>query len=344
MIQALICCIFFLLLSTGFSLGAEPPKKIYLTTSSVADKIIANVISQQLGFYKDEGIELEIVLTRASVAIQGLLGGAADYINHTSVTPAIMRGTPLKVLLIDSDKPTHYFVTSSKVSAMKDLIGKSIGIDDFAGNAGLLARELLVRQGLSPNQVNLRVIGPPPFRLQALLGGVVDATLLNYSLARYAQTKGFRTLVYTGDLISELGPSLATTQAKLKNAPEEVYGMVKATLKGYLIMYENPEEGLKFFMQVQSLNDVASARDAWQARLKRTSEASRAGMASDEAMADTLQQVKRQLEIGGAPLQAKELRSDTVYDFTIARRALAELKAENWDPKKYRYVKKGMLR
>jgi ABC-type nitrate/sulfonate/bicarbonate transport system substrate-binding protein len=339
LIQILILSI--MLFTANIPFAAQPTKKIYLTTSSMADKILANVIAQQLGFYRDEGLELEIVLTRASVAIQGLLGGAADYINHTSVTPAIMRGTPLKVLLVDSDKPTHYFVASNKVSSVKDLVGKSVGIDDFAGNAGLLARELLVRQGLSPSQVNFRVIGPPPFRMQALMTGVVDATLLNYNLAKYAQTKGFRTLLYSGDVISEIGPSLATTQAKIKAAPDEVYNMVKATLKGYFIMYENSDEGLKFFMQAQKLNDVASARDSWQARLKRTSEASRTGMASEEAIADTLQQIKGQLETGGAPLQGKDVRSESVYDFGFAKRALAELRAEKWDSKKYRYVKKG---
>ena len=321
--------------------AAQATKKIYLTTSSMADKILANGIARHFGFYRDEGLEVEIVLTRASVAIQGLLGGAADYINHTSVTPAIMRGTPLKILLVDSDKPTHYFVVSNKISSAKDLAGKSVGIDDFAGSAGLIARELVVRQGVQPNQVNFRVIGPPPFRLQALMAGLVDATLLNYNLAKYAQTKGFRTLIYSGDLISEIGPSLATTQAKIKNASDEVYGMVKATLKGYLVMYENPDEALKFFMQAQKLDDVASAKDSWQARLQRTSDASRAGMASNEAIADTLQQIRSQLETGGAPLQGKDVRPESVYDFGFAKRALAELKAEKWDPKKFRYIKKG---
>src|ERR1051325_1510947 len=251
---------------------AEPLKKLYLGTSSVGDKILSNVIAQRLGFYREEGYELEIVLPRGSVAIQGLLGGSLDYINHTSVTPAVLRGAPLRVVLIDSDRPTHYFVTSAKISSFNDLVGKSIAIDDFAGNAGLLARELVIRKGLPLNQVNLRVIGPPPFRFQALMGGVVDATLLNYNLAKQAQAQGFRTLLYMGDLLSEVGPSLATTQAKLKSSPQEVYRVIKASLKGYLFMYRNPDEALKFFMEVQGISDPAAGRDGWQARLRRTSE------------------------------------------------------------------------
>jgi ABC-type nitrate/sulfonate/bicarbonate transport system substrate-binding protein len=144
-----------------------------------------------------------------------------------------------------------------------------------------------------------------------------------------------------GDLLSEVGPSLATTQAKLKNSPQEVYRIIRASLKGYLFMYRNPDEALKFFMEGQGITDVAAGKDGWQARLRRTSESSRTGMASEEALNDTLQVVKRQLEMSGAGLGATELRSDSVFDFTLVKRAIDELKAENWDPKKYRYVSKA---
>lgn len=332
--------IFFILaLSIKTGLGAEVPKNVYVMTSSMGDKIIPYVVGKALGFYQQEGFDVDIVLTRGSIAIQGLMGGSGDYVNHTSIFPAILRGVPLKLLLVETDKPTFFFVSSSNITNFRDLAGKTIAIDDFAGNAGLIAREVLSRSGVAVNAVKFRVLGPPPYRLQALLGDLVDGTLLNYVMSRQAQAKGYRILGYTGDFVSEVGPSLAASTTKIKGSPEEVYRLVKATLKGLLFMYHNPEETLKFFMDVQGVRDLSLARDALEARLKRSSETAKLGIATEEALTTTIEHVQKQLQLGSAALGGKTKTADQVADFSFAKRAYEELKAEAWDAKKYRYKK-----
>jgi ABC-type nitrate/sulfonate/bicarbonate transport system substrate-binding protein len=332
---------FLTMFRAGLCFSAEPLKQIYIMTSSMSEKILPYVIGQRLGFYRQEGFDVDVVLVRGSVAIQGVMAGSADYINHTSIFPAIMRGIPLRMLLVDSDKPTFYLVTSPKITSFKDLVGKTLAIDDFAGNAGLIARELLTKNGVPVNEVKFRVLGPPPYRLQALLGDVVDGTLLNYVMSKQAQSKGYRIVAYSGDFISEVGPNLATTQAKIENSPDEVYRVVKATLKGMLFMYQNAEESVKFSMEVQGLQDPVVGKDSWSARLKRSSEAARVGRASDEAVAATMATVQRQLELGGAPLKSKTaLKPGDVQDFSFAKRAYDEIQNEGWNSAKYRYSPK----
>jgi ABC-type nitrate/sulfonate/bicarbonate transport system substrate-binding protein len=330
-----------LLLATEIGYGAEAAKKTYLITSSMGDKVIPYLIAQRLGFYADEGFQLQLVLARASAGIQGLLGGSADYINHSSATAAILRGLPLRILLIDSDRPAHYVVTSPKISSFKDLHGKIVGVDDVAGNAGLLAREILNKNGIKPSDIKLRVIGPPAYRFQALLSGTVDATLLNYVMANQAQSKGYRILAFSGDFVQEIGPNLVTSVTKIKTAPEDVYGIVKATLKGLLMMYQNPQEAIKYFMEVQGIQDVEFARAAWQARLSRASDAARSGTGTREAMQSTIEQFEGQLKTAKAEVEAKDpVTPELVFDFSFAHRAYRELKSEGWDPKRYTYKKR----
>jgi hypothetical protein len=51
--------------------------------------------------------------------------------------------------------------------------------------------------------------------------------------------------------------------------------------------------------------------------------------------------MKHQLKLSGAALKVKgPLTPEKVYDFSFVRRANKELKAEGWDPRKYRYIKK----
>src|ERR1044071_9628409 len=90
-------------LASSVCFSAEPLKQIYIMKSSMSEKILHYVISQRLGFYRQEGFDVDVVLVRGSVAIQGVMAGSADYINHTSIFPAIMRGIPLRMLLVDSD-------------------------------------------------------------------------------------------------------------------------------------------------------------------------------------------------------------------------------------------------
>jgi ABC-type nitrate/sulfonate/bicarbonate transport system substrate-binding protein len=160
-------------------------------------------------------------------------------------------------------------------------------------------------------------------------------------MAKQAQSKGYRIVAFSGDFISEVSPNLATTYTKIKSSPDEVYRVVRATLKGMLFMYQNAEESVKFSMEVQGIQDPVIGKDSWQARLKRSSEAARTGRASDEAMAATIETVQRQLELGGAPLKSKTLlKPEDFEDFSFAKRAYDELNKEGWNSTKYRYAQK----
>ena len=63
-----------------------------------------------------------------------------------------------------------------------------------------MVRDTVVANGVSLNSVNLRVLGPPPYRRQGLLSGAVDAAPLNFLQSRQAAQQGFRILPHTGDL------------------------------------------------------------------------------------------------------------------------------------------------
>src|SRR5687768_1166746 len=179
-----------LLMSLIFSLGgtlrvyAAEPVTVRVMTRALGDSALIYEIGDRLGFYGEEGIKIQVILAKVSTATQAVLGGSADYVNHGSIITPILRGVPFKILLVDADKPPHYVVTSTKVQGFKDLIGRTIAIDDFAGASALMLRDTLIANGIPLNKVTLRALGPPPLRYQALVGGVVDAAPLNFVLSR----------------------------------------------------------------------------------------------------------------------------------------------------------------
>ena len=329
-------------LGIGADLSAQSIKTVRLMSRAPGTSVLIYEIGNKLGFYREAGIYVEPVIARISTSAQAVMGGSATYINHGSTVPAILRGVPFRVLLVDADRPPHYIVTSSKISNFKELIGKKIAVDDFAGASAMMVRDTLVANGIPVSKVSLRILGPPPVRFQALLAGAVDAAPLNFLMSRKLEKEGFRILAYTGDYTSDVQLTAAAEVKKIQKSPKEIYKFVKASLKAQIFMFENPnDDAYKIFLEATRLADGKLARDTFQARLKRSSELVRIGRLSEEAMIETINRVKKQLELGGVPLKAgKTVKPTDVFDLSFAKRAYKELKAEGWDPKKVRYIKK----
>lgn len=320
--------------------SADSIKTVRIASKAAGESILPYLIAQRLGFLHDEGVDVETIVIRGTVGIQALLGGSVDYVNH-NVIPAILRGSSIKILVIEADKPAHYLVTAAEITSFKQLIGKTIAIDDFAGNVGLITREMLVKNDIPVESVKLRVFGDPAIRFQGLLAGSVDACLLNLPLARQAEAKGFRILAYSGDFSSSLTASLVTTDKKIQASPVEVYKMVKATLKGLLFMYDNPDETVKFYVEAYGLPDAKAVRGLLDDRLRRSSDIARTGIAAEEMLKSNIERVKEQLQFRGAKLEIKgETSLQHVYDLSFVKRAYKELTAERWNAKKYTYIKR----
>jgi ABC-type nitrate/sulfonate/bicarbonate transport system substrate-binding protein len=312
---------------------------VRVMTRALGDSSLIYEIGDRLGFYGEEGIKVQVILAKVSTATQAVLGGSADYVNHGSIITPILRGVPFRILLIDADRPPHYIVTSSKVQNLKDLVGKTIAIDDFAGASALMLRDTLTANNIPLNKVTLRALGPPPLRYQALVGGVADAAPLNFVLSRRAQQEGFKILAYTGDYTSDIQVTAAVPVKAIRASPGDVYKFVKATLKAQLFLFENPnDDGFKFYSEVNQLTDNPAARDAYNARLKRSTELVRVGRADEKTLLQAMDRVREQLQLAGTPLKEGTPKTlDGLVDFSFAKRAYDDIKSEGWDAKKFQY-------
>jgi ABC-type nitrate/sulfonate/bicarbonate transport system substrate-binding protein len=320
--------------------AAEALKKVRIASKAPGESLVPYVIPQRLGFYREEGLDVDVIVTRGTVTTQVVVSGAVDYSNGGSI-PAILGGARLKILQISTDKPSQYLVVSPKITNIKQLNGKTIAISDTSGNSTLLFRELLSKNGVAVETVQMRALGEPSVRLGALLGGAVDATMISVGMARQAQAKGFRILAYSGDYVSALSANLEASDDKIQSLPDEVYRVVKATLKGQLYFHRNPNETAKFIMEVLRINDFNEAKEIWRERDKQVSEVAKTGQASEDVMMVNIERVRDQMRAVGAVTRVKGAVSlDQVYDFSFVKKAYDEIRASKWDPMRYEYTKR----
>jgi ABC-type nitrate/sulfonate/bicarbonate transport system substrate-binding protein len=339
MLRILIVVI-FLCLGIGEARAAEALKKIRIASKAAGESLVPYVIPQRLGFYREEGFDVDVIVTRGTVTTQVVVSGAVDYSNGGSI-PAILGGARLKILQVSTDKPSQYLVVSPKITNMKQLNGKIVAISDSSGNSTLLLRELLAKNGVAVETVQMRALGEPSVRFGALLSGAVDATMITIGNARLAQAKGFRILAYSGDYVSALSANLESSDDKIQKSPDEVYKVVKATLKGQIFYDRNSNEAAKFIMEVLRISDFNEAKEIWRERDKQASDLAKIGQASEEVMMTNIERVREQMRSVGATSRVKgPVTIDQVYDFSFVKKAYEEIRASKWDPMRYDYVKK----
>jgi NitT/TauT family transport system substrate-binding protein len=78
-------------------------KKVRFSVSAASIAEVPFRIAHVKGFYRDEGLDVEMIFIRGAVGMQALLGGSVDYTSASGSTiAAAVRGIPVKLVFIAS--------------------------------------------------------------------------------------------------------------------------------------------------------------------------------------------------------------------------------------------------
>ena len=61
--------------------SATEARKVRIAVATLSQSVLPLVVAQEKGYFKEEDLEVELVLTTASVANMALLGGHVDFIS-----------------------------------------------------------------------------------------------------------------------------------------------------------------------------------------------------------------------------------------------------------------------
>ena len=243
-----------------------PLKKVRLGSSSTNVSFLAIYTALHRGFYKEEGIDLELIYMAANLTSAAVLAGDLDY--SAAVTGLIggaVRGQPMKVLLFTVERPLLFLVSKKEIQEPKQLLGKKIAGSSPGGSATLLAYRALRHFGLEPGRdvAVLPMGGSAASRFAVLESGVVDASLLSVPESIIALEKGYRELIFLGDIVKFAQNGFGTSEKKIRENPDEVYRMVRATLRGLQFVWDknNQEAVTDIMMKQWKVNDRKMAAE-----------------------------------------------------------------------------------
>lgn len=139
-------------------------------------------IAEQLGYFKAEGLEVEISdFATGSRALQAVVGGAADVVSgayeHTINLQS--KGQRFQAFVLQGRAPAISMGVSLKnmpnYRTVADLRGKKIGISAPGSSTNMVANMILSRAGLKAGDVSFIGVGTAAGALSAFRAGQIDA-------------------------------------------------------------------------------------------------------------------------------------------------------------------------
>jgi NitT/TauT family transport system substrate-binding protein len=241
--------------------SAEPKLLNIGWTGGSAWTALPDRIAMERGFYEKEGVRVRYIQFQGTnLMLSALLANELDYVTILPfIAGAATRGLPVKIVAATAKASGYAIVSRPDIDSVKALKGKRIAINTFGSSADFAIYQLLSRNGLDPNKdVTLQAVaGSPDARFAALLGGSVDATVVNSPFEYRAEQKGFKTLLSvkeTAEFVKIPIAGLSTTQRKIDREPDEITHVLRGLRNAILFLQSQREVGVNLLAKLLMLD------------------------------------------------------------------------------------------
>ena len=169
------------------------PVRIGYVSRSILD--MPFIIARDRGYFREEGLEPELIFMKAAQTIPAMLAGGIDFGTATGTAiVAALSGIDVRVVFAMSDKPSFDLLAAPSITHLQQMRGKKLGITAFGALAETLAREIFLANKVPQEQVTFLPLGTSDVMYVALKAGTIDATMLQIPQNFLAVDEGFRKL------------------------------------------------------------------------------------------------------------------------------------------------------
>lgn len=302
------------LLDSGYASGAE---KIRISVSSLDAAFLTPAVAHKRGFFKEEGIDPEIIRMNANVSITALTTSDIDYTTiFGSVVRAAIRGLPIRVIASFLDSPTQMLVARPEYKSIKELKGKTLGVSSFGATADVSARMMLRYSGIDPEkEMKILALGADQARFSALKEGIVDVIVISPPADAEGRKLGFQVLARAYELFKFPFVGLGANLKKINEKPDEVKRVLKALIKANRYIRSNRDGAVQTIMEWgRTSKENASASYDAVARVFNAD-----GSIPEDGMRLVLEQAAKEAKL------TREIALGEVADLNILRQAQKEL-------------------
>jgi len=303
---------------TSESPAQAPLQKVTISYSSSGITSIEFFIAKEKGFFREEGLEPQLVQMSANAAIAaGITGDLIGLSSIGSAIRAIQRGAPLKALSVTLRRPLFWLIARPEYKSVKDLKGKIMGIVTFGGSQHTAARKLIALGGLDPEKdITAIQVGEEARQLQALATNAIQVSAISPPWVLIGRDKFQMNILDSAiDKFASIQNGLAVHAKTLQEKPDLVKKILRAKAKAARFFDQNEKEVSQMLAKMWN-TDVAIALESY--RMSKPAFTG-SGIPSDEEIKEYLALDAQILKLA-APMEPSQ-----VFDFTMRREVNKEL-------------------
>jgi ABC-type nitrate/sulfonate/bicarbonate transport system substrate-binding protein len=225
-------------------------------------------VASRMGFFERQGLDVELVVIRASdVGIQALAGGSLEIAGSASDAPiaAVEKGLDLVMIGGIINGLTQSIMAAKKFRTYEDLRGATFGAISLTSGVTFALRQVLKAKGLEyPRDYKLLVIGGTPQTYAALVAGQIDAAALSLPVNYAAEEQGFNEIGRFVDVIPNYQLAALSAQRGWaeKNRPV-VVRVMRAMAQTMRWLHQNKEAAAAYLTKEMNLKPE-HARRGWE--------------------------------------------------------------------------------
>jgi len=302
-IESLLAFLFVL-----FTLSSAHAEDIKIGLPSVTITAMPFFVAKEHGFFKQEGLNGDMVVMPAALNIRVLLAGDIQYAATIgSAVAASIRGINVRTVMLFVDRPLQDLVGGAGIKSIPDLKGKVVALSSRGGLQDIIMRRMLAKSKIDPAQVNMVTIAGQTALIAAVKTGRVGAALLNPPYNFLAYREGLNNLGFSGDFVRLPSTGIATLGETLERNPDQVRRLTRAIARARAFAKDNKAKVMPTLKRALRIDDDELLSKIYdQHKLVETTD----GRVDDGLIADTIRDARQTDKI------EKEIPAHQVFDFS----------------------------
>ena len=236
-------------LAVGSTRLPEANARIVVGVSTVNVAFLPIYLTQDKGFFKDEGLDVLVVMFNAGATnLQAMIGGDVQIMAGGVPETVLARagGLDIKNFWAISNVMPFQIYGRPDMKSLKDGKGKKFAISRFGSLSEFLTRSALRQAGVDPKDVTMVQIGATPARFTTLATGIVDATILWFPVTERAKAAGMNKLYDLKDLYPNwTNVGFVARENWLAKERDQTIKFLRAYQRGVKHTRENREDGIR---------------------------------------------------------------------------------------------------
>lgn len=237
--------------------------RIVVGVSTVNVAFLPIYVTQDKGFFKNEGLDVLVVMFNAGATnLQALIGGDVQIMAGGAPETVLARagGLDIKNFWAISNLMPFQIYGGPGLKSLKDAKGKKFAISRFGSLSEFLTRSALRQSGVDPKDVTMLQIGATPARFTTLASGIVDATILWFPVTERAKAMGMNKLYDLKELYPHwTNVGFIAREGWLAKEKEQATRFLRAFQSGVKHTRENREDGIRALRKYVGLDAAEAA-------------------------------------------------------------------------------------